>query len=199
MAASYNFRSAFNGFHREDVVHYIEYINSKHTTQLNQLKSDLATVAQENEALRAKPQREPELEAQNAELAAKVAKLEAELQTAEAAWAELEKELAQVKQERDAALSAQVSAQRRSDDELEAYRRAERMERQAKERADAMYQRANGVIAEATLKVDEAAAQISGIADQVVAQLSILQGAVSDSKQSLQGAASSLYAIRPEE
>lgn len=199
MAASYNFRSAFNGFHREDVVHYIEYINSKHTTQLNQLKSDLATVAQENEALRAKPQREPELEAQNAELAAKVAKLEAELQTAEAAWAELEKELAQVKQERDAALSAQVSAQRRSDDELEAYRRAERMERQAKERADAMYQRANGVIAEATLKVDEAAAQISGIADQVVAQLSILQTAVSDSKQSLQGAASSLYAIRPEE
>lgn len=199
MASAHNFRSAFNGFHREDVVHYIEYINSKHTTQLNQLKSDLATVAQENEALRAKPQREPELEAQNAELAAKVAKLEAELQTAEAAWAELEKELAQVKQERDAALSAQVSAQRRSDDELEAYRRAERMERQAKERADAMYQRANGVIAEATLKVDEAAAQISGIADQVVAQLSILQGAVSDSKQSLQGAASSLYAIRPEE
>ena len=199
MAASYNFRSAFNGFHREDVVHYIEYINSKHTTQLNQLKSDLATVAQENEALRAKPQREPELEAQNAELAAKVAKLEAELQTAEAAWAELEKELAQVKQERDAALSAQVAAQRRSDDELEAYRLAERMERQANERADAMYQRANGVIAEATLKVDEAAAQISGIADQVVAQLSILQGAVSDSKQSLQGAASSLYAIRPEE
>ena len=199
MAASYNFRSAFNGFHREDVVHYIEYINSKHTSQTNQLKSDLAAAQQENEKLRSKPERAPELEAQNAELSAKLAKLEAELQTAEAAWAELEKELAQVKQERDAALSAQAAAQRRSDEELEAYRRAERMERQAKERADAMFQRANGVIADATFKVDEASAKINGIADQVLAQLSTLQDAVAGSKQALRDASTTLYTIHPEE
>lgn len=199
MAASYNFRSAFNGFHREDVVHYIEYINSKHTSQTNQLRSDLAALQQENDTLRNKPQREPELEAQNADLAAKVAKLEAELQTAEAAWADLEKELAQVKQERDAALCAQAAAQRRSDEELEAYRRAERMERQAKERADAMFQRANGVIADATFKVDEASSKINSIADQVAAQLSTLQDAVANSKQALRDASATLYTIRPEE
>ena len=33
MAAPQNFRSAFNGFNREDVVHYLEYLNSKHQNQ----------------------------------------------------------------------------------------------------------------------------------------------------------------------
>lgn len=199
MAASYNFRSAFNGFHREDVVHYIEYINSKHTAQINQLKADLATAQQENGKLRAKPERENDLELTAAELAAKVAKLESELLTAEQAWADLEKELNEVKAQRDEALAAQAEAKRRSEDELEAYRRAERMERQAKERAEVMYQKANGVIADATAKVDEAAGQISGIADQVVAQLAVLQQAVTESKQALSGASAALYAIRPEE
>ena len=37
MSSAYNFRSAFNGFNREDVVHYIEYANSNHNNQLNQL------------------------------------------------------------------------------------------------------------------------------------------------------------------
>ena len=31
MASSQNFRTAFNGFNREDVVHYLEYINTKRT------------------------------------------------------------------------------------------------------------------------------------------------------------------------
>ena len=47
MAATQNFRSAFNGFNREDVVHYLEYLNTKHTNQVNQLTA-------ENETLRAK-------------------------------------------------------------------------------------------------------------------------------------------------
>lgn len=41
MAAQQNFRSAFNGFNREDVVHYIEYLNSRHTAEINQLKSEV--------------------------------------------------------------------------------------------------------------------------------------------------------------
>ena len=170
MTPSYNFRSAFNGFHREDVVHYIEYINSKHTTQLNQLRSDLAAVQQENQDLRATPAPSAELEDKADALEARVAELERELATAEQAWADLEKELAKVKQERDEALSAQAETKRRSDDELEAYRRAERVERQAKERTEVMYHRANGVIADATIKVDDAAAQIATLADQVVGQ-----------------------------
>ena len=40
MSVPQNFRSAFNGFNREDVVKYIEYINAKHTAQVNQLTSE---------------------------------------------------------------------------------------------------------------------------------------------------------------
>ena len=41
MSSIQNFRSAFNGFNREDVVHYIEFLNSKHAAELNQLNSEL--------------------------------------------------------------------------------------------------------------------------------------------------------------
>lgn len=199
MAATYNFRSAFNGFHREDVVHYIEYINSKNTTQINQLKADLSAAQQENEKLKADPRKEEALQEQVLQLNEQLSRLEQELAKLREENQTLEQLVAEVTQQRDMAMSIQVENQRRSDDELEAYRRAERMERQANERAQAMYQKANGVIADATVKVDDAASQISGIADQVVAQLGILQQAVAGSKQALRSASASLYAIRPEE
>ena len=41
MAATQRFRSAFNGFNREDVVNYIEYLNNRHTAQLEQLNNQL--------------------------------------------------------------------------------------------------------------------------------------------------------------
>ena len=43
-----NFRSAFNGFNREDVVRYIEYMNNKHSAELEQLNSQLQ-LAQANQ------------------------------------------------------------------------------------------------------------------------------------------------------
>lgn len=197
MAASYNFRSAFNGFNREDVVHYIEYINSKHTTLVNQLRSDLAAAQQETADLKATPPKDPAMEEQILQLTAKIEQLEEEVLTAQIAKSDAENALADMKRQRDDAMSAQLEAKRHSDEELEAYRRAERMERQAKERTDAMYAKANGIVADATAKVDEAAQQINGIADQVAAQLAVLQGAVVDSKQALQEAAAALYTIQP--
>ncbi len=185
MAASYNFRTAINGFHKEDVVHYIEYVNSKHNTQLNQLRSDLDAAQKENRDLRAKPDNE-----------AKVKELESELQAAFDRINSLEKELADMTAQRDAAKSETKPGNHA---ELEAYRRAERTERQAKERSDAMYQKATAVISEASAKVDAAALQIASISDQVSAQLTALQQAVTGSKQSLRDAAAGLYAIRPEE
>ena len=196
MAASYNFRPAFNGFNREDVVHYIEYINSKHTAQVNQLRSDLSAAQQENAALKAQPQHDPELEAQIAELQAKIAQLEEDALSAQMAKSDLEAQLADMTKQRDAALDDRAQVQRRNEEELEAYRRAERIERQAKERTEAMYQKANGVLADATAKVDDASAQLSGIADQVAAQLAVLQQAVTGSKSALKDAATTLYTIR---
>lgn len=200
MAASYNFRTGFNGFNREDVVHYIEFLNTKHTTQINQLKTDLAAAQQENAALRAKPAQDPQvleqLEALNDKCAQKELRIE-----------ELRKALEEATAQRDAAQQELAAAkaqlanqpQYRNNDELEAYRRAERVERQAKERSDAMYQRANSVLADATAKVDDTASQVAVIADQVTAQLQALQSAVSGSKAALKDAATTLYAIRPED
>ena len=196
MAASYNFRSAFNGFNREDVVHYIEYINSKHTAQVNQLRTDLAATQQENAVLKQTPKTNPEQEAQIAELTAKLALLQEQLLSAQAEKADLEAKLGDMTTQRDAALVDQAQARLRNEEELEAYRRAERMERQAKERTESMYQKANSVLTDATDKVDSASAQIAGITDQVTAQLAVLQQAVTGSKIALKDAATSLYAIR---
>ena len=52
MAQTHSFRSAFHGFNREDVVHYIEYINNKHTELVNQLNSEKQALLEEVNALR---------------------------------------------------------------------------------------------------------------------------------------------------
>ena len=41
MATPFTFRSAFHGFHREDVIHYIEYLTAKHTAQINELNAEI--------------------------------------------------------------------------------------------------------------------------------------------------------------
>lgn len=190
MATQMNFRSAFNGFNREDVVHYIEFLNSKHAADLNQLNAEL-------EYLRKKQPEQPAPAADNVveqqaarirELFDRCAALEQELDAARAENAQL---AAQVQQ--------QDSGHSRLEDELEAYRRAERTERYARERAENLYRQANGALADATVKVDEAALQFSQMTDHVVAQLSDLQNAVASSKQALRDAAATLYAIRPSE
>ena len=219
MPAQQNFRTAFNGFNREDVVHYIEYLNSKHATELNQLQSELEFLrnkaAQEvpaeeetapaAEELQELQDRNGSLTAELEQLKAEKAELENQLSEAMAAGtaieeqlnaaldekAELERQLASVKQQ-------QFSFKNRAEEELAAYRRAERTERMAKERANQMYNQANGVIADATLKVDEAAAQISQLSETVLAQLQLLQTAVSGSTDALRDAAATLFTIHPE-
>ena len=191
MAASQNFRSAFNGFNREDVVHYLEYLNAKHTNQINQLTA-------ENEALRAQVDTLPELESQQllvTSLEEKCAELTRLLEAAQARCKELEQAAAQTPAEdaqpQEPALSPRAS------EELEAYRRAERIEREARERAELVYFQANSVLTEATAKVDGISSDITEMADKVMTQLTQLQVAVSSSKQALQDASSIMGTIRP--
>ena len=222
MAAQQNFRSAFNGFNREDVVHYIEYLNAKHTAELNQLKSEV-------EYLQSRLSQEPadtqDSRAVIQELTDRNRALEEELETLRAGQtqepdASVLEELTAVTAERDA-LAAQLDAvtserngiateldgvlqkqhdcKSRMEDELAAYRRAERAERLALERVNKMYLQANGIIANATVKVDEAAAQISEMSETVMAQLEQLKLAVSGSNTALKDAAATMYAIRPED
>lgn len=209
MAASQNFRSAFNGFNREDVVHYIEYLNAKHTAEVNQLQSELDFV---NSKL-ASAQQNTDLQAQLNEALSAIEVLKAErdeaITKANAIDPALEDRCADLEMQLTAALAAKAQAEEARDtalrnaakcqveQELEAYRRAERTERVARERAEQVYRQANGALADATAKVDEASAQITQMTDKVSAQLAQLQLAVENSKLALSDAAATLYTIRP--
>lgn len=164
MAAVQNFRTALGGFNRQDVVSYIEYMNNKHASELEQLNTQLQT-AQEALA-QAKD---------NSELLAK-------LEAAEARCAELEEQLA--------AGGQLVVAS--PDSELETYRRAERAERLARDRAAQIYAQANAALADATVKVESISDGMNALTEQFNTQLQ-------EGKKQLQDAVAALYAIRPEE
>lgn len=207
MSENLNFRSAFNGFHREDVVHYIEYLNAKHTAEVNQLNTQLeqlkaqnavpTDVAELQDQLAAAQEINDQLQAQIAELeercgAASEVETVVEEAASEQSLEERCKDLERQLQEAQAA-----SSQFHFTQELEAYRRAERAEREAKERAELVYRQANGALADATVKVDEAFSQIGELADRVSEQLSQLQQAVTVSRQALADASASLYSVTP--
>jgi len=179
------FRSAFNGFNREDVVRYLEYLNQQHTAEVNRLRSEI-------EFLRSNTQEQAATEPDCSELveqqAARIRELFDQCKAQEETIAQLTARL-------EEASEAKVGA----NEELEAYRRAERAERVAREKADQIYRQVNGVLADASAKVDEAAALVGNMAGQLSGQLAQFQCAVSSSKQALQDAASTMYAIRPGE
>ena len=177
MASAQNFRSAFNGFNREDVVHYIEYLNSKHNAALNQLKAENQALIDELETLRSTP-----------DLAKECAQLQEENQNLSAQIEGLTQQLEEAQQFTPLA-----------DEELEAYRRAEKAERTARERARQIYCQATGALADATTQVDDAAEHFKILSQRIGEQLSELQSTVDRSKNALQSAAATLYTIRPTE
>ena len=213
MAEKKTFRTAFNGFNREDVVHYIEYMNAKHQSEINQHLSEADFLRRQLAQARNSTAPAPADPAELTQALQRVAELEAQLQAAlaekDAAIAEKNAALAgkeaaltaaaKAEADRDEAKNQQSTAQCRVEQELEAYRRAERMEREARERSQKVYHQVNGVLADATVRVDEAAGQIGALTDQVMNQLKALQDAAAGSKQALQDAAQTMYALRPTE
>lgn len=157
MAETHRFRSALGGFNREDVVHYIEYLNTKHTTQVNQLTSEVEFLRQQ-----------------------------------------LARAQADVPQQTVQPQPVEPVIENFTEAELEAYRRAERTERNARERAEQIYRQATATLADATALVDDAADRLGTMADSVKEQLAQLQGAIETSKASLKDAAAIMSTIRPE-
>ena len=199
MSTPQSFRSAFNGFNREDVVHYIEFINLKHTTEVNQLKSDLDALQTKLNATPDLTETLKELLQERDQLLEKVAALEAQIAEPAADTSALEARCAQLEAQLAAAQEAKSApaTQCQVNYELETYRRAERIEREARERAEQLYHQTNGALADATIKVETAATEISQITDAVLAQLNQLQAAVSGSKNALKDATATMYTIRP--
>lgn len=157
-----HFRSAFNGFNRQDVVQYIEFLNNQHNAKVEQLNNQL----------------------RNAQFPAD-SELQAKLDAALERVAQLEAQLAQ----------ANTGS---SEQELEAYRRAERAERVAQERAQQICTQANAILADTTAKAEAAATRIAELANQANAQLQAYQQAVSGTQAVFQEAVDALGALKPE-
>ena len=199
MSVPQNFRSAFNGFNREDVVKYIEYLNAKHTAEVNQLTSETEFLQEKLDALDNAPMITKVLmqtEAERDALQEQVYQLQAQIE-------QLEQALEEARTAPPVAAAPQpqrrIPASYSMEEELEYYRRAERIERQARDRAEQVYRVTNSALADATVQVEGAAQSIGELADRVTEQLTLLQNAVAGSKQTLRSAAATMYAVRPSE
>ncbi len=200
MAAPQNFRTAFNGFHREDVVNYISFITNKHETALNELRAE----AEELRAQLAGRAEAPDdaLAQQLGALTAENQALQEQIQTLTQAAGEkdaqieaLQAELEQTK----ASLPRTPDATGRWAEELNAYRRAESVERLARERANQMFDLAGQTLTDASLRVEQTASSVAELVDQLESDLAKLHLAISDSGNILVETAMRLGSIRPEE
>ena len=199
MPAPEKFRSALNGFNRDDVVSYLAYINNKNSQLVNRLTSEAEALRSQlesqhsagdsSEALAA-------LEQERDDLRSQLEALRAEKDALQQRCDALERELEEARSAQPAPVEAAPSLQEpvtvpatfTMEEELEIYRRAERTERMARERADAIYRQTNDILGEASLRVNHMTEQVLPIADHILEQLNQLQNTVSSTKQSLQDA-----------
>lgn len=153
MVPNQTFRSALNGFNRADVVNYIEMLNNRHMTELEQLCNQLEAAQ------------------------ARVRELEAAQENREQPQEKIPTPL----------------------DELEAYRRAERTERQAQERAKLICTQANEVLGDVTARAEAVSTQIEELAEALADQLEKYRQTVLSTKDTFRTSAEALAAMQPKE
>ena len=205
------FRSAFNGFHREDVVNHIAYMTTKHEAAVKELRSENDALRTELEELRdrmeddtAAQDRADELQR---DLEAKASELTAareELEAANQLLNEQAEQLAALREELEeareaAARPAAIEKSANHWDELRAYRRAETAERQAKERVNDLYDCANAALRGAGATLGDTNAAFEQLAEKFRADLVELMEAIDNGKTALHTAADTLDSLRPEE
>ena len=218
MALVKNFRSALNGFNREDVVHYIEYLNAKHNSELQQLTAEMdllrngaaapdlseqlqaaqeeiqALRSQLNEKIDALDELQERLEElRTAPQPAVVVQDEEEVRRLQNRCEELEAQLqaaqdARLQAEADRDAAAVTAASSRMEQELETYRRAERTEREARERAQQAEAAAKYRAEEISRRANGALADATVKVEESFAQLSQLAEGVNRQLSQLQQA-----------
>ena len=225
MDAPQNFRTAINGFRREDVVRYLEYLNAKHTAEVNQLSSETDTLRQQLQDLQnelsackevpaAGEELQQQLEAALAEkkaLEEQVTELESsltapaeadsgaqELVTLRSENEDLKARISELEASLAASAVSQAPEKSLAEQELEAYRRAERAERIANEKADLIYHRANTILTETSGKIDGTSGELSDLADKINAQLQQMQYTINASKLAVKNAVDTLHSLHTE-
>lgn len=172
MASDYVFRKSINGFHRDDVMAYIAHMNAQHESQLSQLRADLRSA--QASALEVEDLRE------------QVFLLEQQLAAQEeAAPAEPVEEAPKPENWVEA--------------ELAAYRRAESAERRARERISQMYDLANGLTADASVRLEEASSSLEALTAQAEQAVAALQAALQQSRGILQEVTAGISTMKTQE
>ena len=204
------FRSAFNGFHREDVVNHIAYMNTKHETQVKELRSENDALRTELDELRSRldedsaaQDRAAELQKDLQEQEAQLAAVREELELANQLLNEQAEQMAALREEleeaKEAAAKTPIEKSANHWDELRAYRRAETAERQAKERVNDLYDCANTALRGAGSTLADTNAAFEALAEKFRADLVELMNAIETGKNALGAAADTLDTLRPEE
>lgn len=191
-----NFRSSLHGFNRQDVANYLEYLNNRHAAQVNQLNTDLEELRRQVQTPAADPQRLI-LESRCRELEQQLRQAQSERDEALAQKEEALRKLEDARKDREDALLRVSGEKLDANRELEAYRRAERTERVARERAEQVYSETGTVLNQASNRIDTALRQMTGISRQVSTQLDTLQAAISSSRLALQDAADTIEKLKP--
>ena len=191
-----NFRSSLHGFNRQDVANYLEYLNNRHAAQVNQLNTDLEALRRQAEAPAEDPQRAA-LETRCQELEQQLAAARKERDEALAQKEAVEQKLEAAQRDREEALLRSSGEKLDANRELEAYRRAERTERVARERAEQVYSETGTVLTQASTRIEAALRQMTGISQQVTGQLDTLQTAIASSRLALQDAAQTIDKLKP--
>ena len=205
------FRSAFNGFHREDVVNHIAFMTNKHETQVKELRSENDALRTELEELRSRLDEDTEAQDRAAELAeilesrdAELAAVREELDTANQLLNEQAEQMAALREELEeakeaAAKCAPIEKSANHWDELRAYRRAETAERQAKERVNDLYTCANTALRGAGATLGDTNAAFEALAEKFRSDLVELMNTIENGRNALGAAADTLDGLRPEE
>ena len=158
MTAPQRFRSAFNGFNKEDVVNYIEYLNNRYTAQLDQLKNQLQ-------------------ETQGSVSADVVAGLQAQLDAALLRCAELEEK---VNATQDVSVSRELEAYRRAEEaERKAHERAQAIYAHAQSTMDDVTAMAEAAAEEFNQVAERTSLQLKEYQDSIFTTVNNFKTAVS--------------------
>lgn len=180
MADITRFRTSMGGFNRADVANYMETMAAEH----NRVKKQLQ---EENASLSA---RLAELEQQAAAQAAQLQELQQKLTDTETALSSTESALEEALvmiEEQDALRAAQEAAAEQAEQapdyaamELEAYRRAEAMERTAQERSVRMRRKVSDFLDNLSARYEQTGQEVEALSEDIQTNLKRLQEALSD-------------------
>jgi len=170
MAGSYeNFRNALNGYNKNDVVSFIQRMTVEHDKSVKKSKEQILNL--QNEMNEVKAERET---------------LSAQLQASSDEKNAMQEELQKLK---DELAAAKADAQKREDSynelELAAYRRAESVERQAKERAAVITQKLEIICSDSKNDLSDISAQIDALSGELAAKYQELDVLLNHAKSSL--------------